>query len=277
MEGISYKDIKDITGISEATICRSSRHIKLTKEQKYNINIKSNIKRCQYCLWSNEEIEFLKINYPVYGCRFCANKLNRSPNSISGQASLLGLKYNSRQQKIIKKLDGNKVLCKCKIHGITSHYNKPSGGSLRCIRCGKIWANKFNKTDRGRGHILRRKNDPRLNFISKIRSRLRECYCGEYIRFKDLGYTGEELRDHLHKIKEQQNNCCPICFLSYDEVKLSIDHIIPLANAKSKEEIIDLFKLSNLWPMCRNCNSSKNDSNYEEWCKRKGVSLINKG
>lgn len=47
--------------------------------------------------WNNEELEFLTINYPIYGAQFCADKLGRTPMSIFKKASRLGLKSCNSQ------------------------------------------------------------------------------------------------------------------------------------------------------------------------------------
>jgi hypothetical protein len=45
-------------------------------------------------LWSTEEIEFLKQNYPTYGKEYCSKKLNRDGSSVFKKASRLKLKVN---------------------------------------------------------------------------------------------------------------------------------------------------------------------------------------
>jgi len=234
----------------------------------------------KFIKWSNEELEILKKNYPIGGPEFCKKILKRSVGSISKQANKLklfsGVWRIGKEKRTTRKLDDNKVIAKCKKHGVVVHYDWP-GRSLVCSLCAQQRARDFNKTERGKElqRIKTRKwcQDPKNRFVRNIRNRLNKCYHGLTVHFKDLGFSGEELRNHLDKIKEQQNNCCPICNKSYNECQMTIEHTVPLANAKSKEEIINLFQLKNLNLMCKNCNSSKNDNNYQDWCKSKGINI----
>lgn len=264
--GLSCTDISKITGIIQQTVSMLCKNIELTKEQKSKIYSKG-----KWNTWSNKEIDFLKISYPVYGLPFCANNLKRSRVSIWRKANKLGLvsplKY-CKENKIVQRLDSNKVLSNCKVHGIVLHYDRFKG-SLSCSLCLRDKSRKYRKTERGkevhRKGEARRKKNPIYRLICNFRSRLNCYYYGKNIHFKDLGYSGLELKNHLDKIKNLQNNRCPVCLLSYDKVKSSIDHIIPTITAKSKEDVIKLFNLSNLWLLCKNCNSSKNDNNFEKW------------
>jgi len=223
--------------------------------------------------WSSDEVCLLKINYPIYGPKYCMNNLDRSYSSVIWKAMCLGLKYNPRQQKIIKKLDGNKVLANCKKHGEVKHYNFKYCHSLRCGVCEREKIKKFNKTERGkevqRIRARRWYQNPKNRFIQNIRGRLNKCYYGKQVHFKELGYTGEQLKNHVNMIKDQQNNRCPVCLTSYENCKMNIEHTIPLFTANSKKEIINLFQLSNLSVMCGNCNSSKYNKDLSEWLKNK--------
>jgi len=111
---------------------------------------KGHIKSCG-CLrgeredcWIKGEIEFLKINYSLRGPQFCTNKLNRTYLSVAQKGNSLCLKSPSltiiktfkKQEKIIKELGDNKVLCKCKNHGIVVHYNRKRA-LPKCSLCEK--------------------------------------------------------------------------------------------------------------------------------------------
>jgi hypothetical protein len=234
------------------------------------------MRKPKFSRWSNEELEILKKNYPIGGPKLCKKILKRSVGSISKQANELklfsGVWRIGKEKRTIKKLDDNKVMAKCKKHGIVVHYDWPRR-SLVCSLCSQQRARDFDKTERGKelARIRQRQKmkNPKNRFVRNIRNRLNKCYHGLAVHFKDLGYSSEELKEHLYDIKGQHNNKCQGCFKDYDEVGFTIEHIIPLATAKSKQEIIDLFALSNLSIMCRSCNSSKHSSNLEEWKNRK--------
>lgn len=166
-----------------------------------------------------------------------------------------------KTKKIIKQLDNNKVLAICKRHGIVKHYDRYRR-SLMCCLCEK-----------------QQRNIPITNFANKLRGRIsnaikrisknnntktRGC-------FRNLDYTPTQLYNYLNNIKRLQNNKCPHCQISYDKCTLSIDHVIPLERAKTEKEIVDLFCLQNLNLMCRSCNSSKQDKDYNVWMTNKCV------
>jgi len=71
---------------------------------------------------------------------------------------------------------------------------------------------------------------------------------------KNLPYNSKQLCEHLEKIRESQNNSCPMCHKSYNEIKYDIDHVVPTSIAKTKEELLKLFGLNNLSLLCWNCN-----------------------
>jgi len=50
-------------------------------------------------LYREEEIEFLNNYYPIYGAKFCSEKLNRSIESLRAKASRLNLKSGKQKLK----------------------------------------------------------------------------------------------------------------------------------------------------------------------------------
>jgi hypothetical protein len=239
-----------------------------------------NTERCktQGNHWTKEEIEFLIINYPAYGPKYCNNKLDKGYYALCHKAKKFGLKFNPKQRKIIKKLDGNKVLCECKKHGIVAHYNRPRQ-SLSCSLC----VSEKGKTEEGRRKSRINSRKRQKNPINRLAHNLRSILYNSFKRklrngfrhtrgcFRNLDYTPVELFNYLENIKKLQNNECPSCKTDYNKCIMSIDHIIPLATAQTEQEIINLFDLKNLSLLCRGCNSSKNDSNLQEWNKRKDI------
>lgn len=49
--------------------------------------------------WTEKEIEFLKKNYSIYGCEFCANELKRTKSSIRGKVQYFALNLECRNEK----------------------------------------------------------------------------------------------------------------------------------------------------------------------------------
>ena len=56
--------------------------------------------------WSEEEICFLKENYPKNGGIFCAQHLCRTLIAVQGKAMVIGLRQSSEQKSIIRKREG---------------------------------------------------------------------------------------------------------------------------------------------------------------------------
>jgi len=235
--------------------------------------------------WTKEENNILKEFYPNKGVIWCSNKLNKSLYQVKHKVRYLGLHTETRNGKfpikIIHKIDETTVIASCFIHGICKHYKKRKNNNLICWLCHSLLQKKRNKTDEGRSKARKRsrkwRENPINRFAANLRKRLRESFNGisanGYQRtkgcFRNLDYTPVELYNYLEDIKELQNNECPYCQISYDKCKMSIDHIIPLIKAKTEQEVINLFDLKNLSLLCKNCNSSKNDNNFQEWSKKK--------
>jgi hypothetical protein len=220
--------------------------------------------------WIQEEINILKEFFPNKGIKYCANKLNRSKKSVRAKAKTIGLHTSIRgyilKKEIIKIISSNRVLSICKIHGESEHHlykNK----ILYCLVCKRL--REFEK-----------RKDPVNNYTQKLRSlmgqaikRINGIYKPRRVGcFRNLSYDSKELCNHLNMIRKLQKNKCPCCKTLYDDndkyQKSSIDHIIPIASAHTKEEIISLFAIDNLSLMCLSCNKSKNDSIYSEWIQK---------
>jgi len=220
--------------------------------------------------WTDEDVQWFRENYPIYGVDYCAEQLNRTKSAIFNKAFEIGLfsgsgKRKLKQRRIICRLGDNRVLVQCKRHGKTVHYDW-SGKSLRCSKCAQEYYKQWRKTEKGK--ILRnescnkRRRDPLVNYADRLRNRLNHCYrCKSIYKrqgcFRHLSYSPQQLYDHLEKIRAIQQNKCPVCGINYDDQDFTIDHIIPLATAINEMEILKLFDLDNLSLLCLSCNSAK--------------------
>jgi len=239
--------------------------------------------------WTKAEVNILTEFYPEKGATWCANKLKKSIYRTRHKINRLGLhtKYRDgkRPREIINLLSKTVALASCPKHGICKHQINKKNNGLRCQLCAKFCAKKRDEIEEIRikrkererkwrkkwlenpinkfAHNLRHRMGDGLKRISKNNA-LKTKGC-----FRHLSYGIKDLFNHLENIKKLQNNKCPSCKVCYDKCKISIDHIIPLATAKTEKEIIDLFDLKNLSLLCKNCNSSKNDNNLHEWNKKK--------
>jgi hypothetical protein len=212
--------------------------------------------------WTKEEINILKQFYPNNGIIYCCNLLNRTKPSVAGKVAKLNLSttittFSLPRKNIIKKISNSRVLSLCQIHGETIHYCRKNK-IIYCLKC--------------------HHKNPVANFAYRFRAlimgSIKKMSNSNYIPrggFRNMNYTPLQLYNYLMNIKRLQKNKCPHCSISYDKCTMSIDHVIPLKTAKTEQEVIDLFCLQNLNLMCKSCNSSKNDKDYNIWMKSKSV------
>ena len=212
--------------------------------------------------WKKEEDNILLQYYYEKGSAFCAKLINRTRRSITNRIEKLNLKTivaNSNglpKKTIIKKISKNRCLSKCKIHGEEMHFCN-NNRIKYCLECTRTRAQKP---------------------INKFANNLRNCIGKSFKRVRNkndrhkrmgafcyLSYTKEELYNYLENTRKLQENKCPSCDISYDKCVMSIDHVIPLIKAKTEQQVIDLFDLKNLNLICKSCNSSKNDTEYNIW------------
>lgn len=72
--------------------------------------------------WTQKEISFLTINYPLYGKEYCTTKLNREGSSIFKKANRLNIKVNSAVKILNNKSAQEKY--QTKHFGLDRKYNK---------------------------------------------------------------------------------------------------------------------------------------------------------
>lgn len=105
-----------------------------------------------------------------------------------------------------------------------------------------------------------RKAKPICAFADRIRRRLRHVLKKGGVSkpaptFSLLGYQPAALHTHLSRYL---NNPCEVCHKIVLTVATShIDHIQPIAVAKSLEDVVRLNALTNLRLICARCNLSK--------------------
>jgi len=215
--------------------------------------------------WTTEECNLLVQHYPVNGAGYCVQILDRSRESIKKKACRMGLgtcitSSGRPQKQAIEVLDDNKVLARCKIHGVCPHYLS-KGKITGCVECVRLFNKNKPVTDAKREYDRQKQRRYRSTtlglYTSRLRSYLRSFLGRKKGCFRHLPYSPQQLRDHLDSIRQNQNNCCPGCGASYGENNFHIDHVIPISTANTQQDILDLFSLENLSLLCPACNLVK--------------------
>ncbi len=212
-------------------------------------------------------------------CKDCVNKQQNEPKYVEYRKKRL---ENRKQDPIICAQDKEKkkgYLSKYRRsdkYKIYKEKNKEIIKEKTSIR-GKEWYKKNKKRNAERGRKWRKQNpekyavlqhrswiaiksDTLKLFSSRIRTSLRKAFrknkiTKEGTTFGLLGFSGNELNNHLKILLNTACCLCKVVILTLENS--NIDHIIPIASASSKEEILKLNQLSNLRLICAGCNLNK--------------------
>lgn len=179
----------------------------------------------------------------VYDKKYCSSKC-RSKAMYTAHKDMYRKHWESKYRGLIPK--------KCELCG--KEFMSKRDSSLTCSKkCSKkLWKKKnWDKVlkDQREWFKKKRKEDPeRFRMYVKNRKHLIRQTSSSGKRFS-TSFTLEE----WESIKKSQNYTCPLCGKSEPEIKLTIDHIMPLSKGgvHSKE---------NIQALCHGCNSRKKDS-----------------
>ena len=90
--------------------------------------------------WTEEEINFLRKNYPLYGKIYCADKLNRTVNSIRMKAARLKLKSSLKgQHNTINNENYLKRLIDTEYEALEPYQRSQIKIKHKHKKCGYIW------------------------------------------------------------------------------------------------------------------------------------------
>ncbi len=222
--------------------------------------------------WTDEDNSVLLSHYQTDGVLGCMGRLkNKTEYSIAHQAKKLGLKIYKecsrptgvpRRGVLGRTANGNPI-CKCPYHGECEHVEYKSLPSGRCVPCQKERdkgkkQSPYNK-DVAKKWRQKRRKIPIHNYIDRMRRAIRKAFVriGSGCKpgcFRHLSYSHKDLFDHIEGVRTEQKNRCPMCCKEYVGLGFDIDHVIPLCTAKTLEQVLGLFSLSNLSLLCPTCN-----------------------
>lgn len=190
------------------------------------MELKRNIK------WTEEEINFIKKNYKIKGCKYVSNHLNRTENSVKGKAKRL--KINSGYEKFCDEETFKKIALDSKSYkDICEKLNKTKGGATYKII-----------------KRLIKKYDIDISHFKPFSREYNKKYAIEYWLRDKSNISSSKLKEKLYKegIKEKK---CEHC--GQDEnwngrkMSLILDHI---------NGFNDDNRLENLQIVCPNCNAT---------------------
>jgi len=100
------------------------------------------------------------------------------------------------------------------------------------------WRERHREEHRKRNKEWRRRNREKVNFMNRRRE--------HQLR----GAVGSFTYSEWERLKEKYNYTCPSCGRREPKIKLTIDHIIPISKGGTNY-------ISNIQPLCQECNSKK--------------------
>ena len=209
--------------------------------------------------WTQEEKNWLAINYPKNGAVFCARQLNRSTTTIRSYAR----RHNICIDWLFEEKTGLKTCGHCKLQKFLQEFHKnqckQGGYSAICKLCKNAQqaiSNRKHASHINAYHRQRRKADPIYQIISNCRSRLTKVLKnGHYKKTKTfslIGCSPEFLKTHL----ELQFKVG----MSWDNYgQWHIDHIKPCASFDLSDfsQQAVCFHFSNLQPLWAKENLQK--------------------
>ena len=98
---------------------------------------------------------------------------------------------------------------------------------------------------------------PDRRYLARLRGFIRNSMRKREWGRTPLPISPRSLRTYIDLKLSEHERRCPACRVSLDLTGFHIDHIIPLASASDKEELLRLCDLDNLDVLCPRCNLRK--------------------
>lgn len=182
--------------------------------------------------YNKKEINFLIKNYPIYGYKFCQDKLNRSKHSVQKKVRMLGIKRNANS--------------KYEINTFTEIIKKSKSYTDAACR---LNLSKFCGNRNTIKKYIKKYNIDILHFDSGISNHKSSCKKKlSDILIENSTYCGIKNRLYKEGLKEKK---CELC--NQDEnwngkkMSLTLDHINGINNDN---------RIENLRIICPNCDAT---------------------
>lgn len=212
--------------------------------------------------WSNEEIEYLKNNYPKLGPKKCAEHLERTKRAVFEQSKKIGIKMNLEDKyklttKYNKEILENAVKnSECYADVIRNLGIIPQAGNFSHIK------NQLSKYNIDTSHFKSPGELTSRRLIDRDKTE------NNYFKEKSLkDYLINGIRTDNRKLKEKlfranlKNNKCELCGIGQEWnggiLSLRLDHI----NGINTD-----YRLENLRIICPNC-----DSTLDTYCSKNRI------
>tara|TARA_A100001015_G_C14993534_1_gene715117 strand:+ start:275 stop:964 length:690 start_codon:yes stop_codon:yes gene_type:complete len=211
--------------------------------------------------------------------KFCSNKCSKKSDAINKKKYLKSDKYKKVRKKYAKTEKYRKAKKRYNESEKGKKKNKEYKQSDRGIKSRekyyksskyKITKNKYRKSSKGKETLRtyyrkRRKTDPVFKLIGNIRNRLNQYLKASNITktnstFKIVGCTPEYLKKYLEKqfyANPKTNE--PMTWENYSLKGWHVDHIKPLDNAETSEDLEELCYYTNLQPLWADENIKKSN------------------